>query len=136
MLCKFLSRFFVMVKDNFLPTYLERQARNQRGASRGGISCPFLKIGEKCPNLEKKYPDCGHLQVKFVIQNEVFKSFHAKKAGDFYPARLFFLVLQVNVYRNALIPRKLLCPKKILVTRLKGNINSLLRSSSKLSVSS
>ena len=41
-----------------------------------------------------------------------------KKNGDIFPAGLFFLVLQVNVYRCSLIPRKLPCPKKILVTRL------------------
>ena len=44
-----------------------------------------------------------------------------KKSGDFYPAGLFFLVLQVNVYRSALIPRELPCPKKILLSRLSPN---------------
>ena len=34
------------------------------------------------------------------------------------PAGLFFLILQVNVYWRALIPRKLTWLKKILVTRL------------------
>ena len=29
--------------------------------------CPFLKIGKKCPNFRGKYPDCGHLCVKFLI---------------------------------------------------------------------
>ena len=33
----------------------------------GDLSCTFTKIGKKCPNLEKKYPDCGHLRVKFLI---------------------------------------------------------------------
>ena len=47
-----------------------------------------------------------------------FWEFLGKKPGDFYPAGLFFLVLQVNVYWRALIPRKLTCLKKILVTRL------------------
>ena len=34
------------------------QVRNWRG---GGHPCPFSKIGKKCPNLEKKCPDRGHL---------------------------------------------------------------------------
>ena len=27
----------------------------------GRSALPFLKIGKKCPNLEKKFPDYGHL---------------------------------------------------------------------------
>ena len=42
--------------------------RVTRGRGRwGGLPCPFLKIGKKYPNLEKKCPACGHLYVKFVI---------------------------------------------------------------------
>ena len=78
----------------------------------------FSKIGKKCPNLLRKCPDCGHQWVKFSIKNAIFKSFQAKKMEIFFPARPFFLVLQVNVYRSALIPRTLPCPKKFLVTRL------------------
>ena len=99
------------IKESFF-----RNRRVTREGEGGGLPCLFLKIGKKCPNLEKKCPDCGHLYVKFVIQNEVFKSFQALKRGNFYLAGLFFLVLQVNVYRSAQIPRKLPCPKKILVT--------------------
>ena len=39
----------------------------------------FYKIGRKCPNLEKKCPDCGHLWVKFPVSNEIFENFPAKK---------------------------------------------------------
>ena len=39
------------------------------GGGGGGFPCPFSKIGKKCPNLEKKCPDCGHH----------FKSFLARK---------------------------------------------------------
>ena len=40
------------------------QLEGERG---GGLHCPFSKIGENCPNLEKKCPDFGHLWVKFLI---------------------------------------------------------------------
>ena len=33
----------------------------REGEGEGNLPCPFLKIGKKCPNLEKKCPDCGHL---------------------------------------------------------------------------
>ena len=36
----------------------------------------------------------------------------------FFPCGAFFPVLQVKAYWSALIPRKLPCPKKFLVTRL------------------
>ena len=38
--------------------------------------------------------------------------------GDFSPAGPFFPELKVNIYRSALITRKLSRPKKFLVTRL------------------
>ena len=41
-----------------------------------------------------------------------------RKNRRFFPAGPFFLVLYMIVYQSALIPRKLPCPKKSLVTRL------------------
>ena len=41
-----------------------------------------------------------------------------KKSPKFFPAGPFFLVLQLNVYRSALILRNLPCPDKFLLTRL------------------
>ena len=41
-----------------------------------------------------------------------------RKNRRFFPAVPFFFVLQMIIYRSALIPRKLPCPKKFLVTRL------------------
>ena len=38
-----------------------------RRVIRGAKVGPFSKIGKKCPNLEKKCPDCGHLWVKCFI---------------------------------------------------------------------
>ena len=52
---KFLLYFCCTVSD----------ARVTRGG--GGLPCPFLKIGKKCHNLEKNYPDCGHLWLQFLI---------------------------------------------------------------------
>ena len=57
------------------------------------LKCPFSKIRQKCPNLEKKCPNFGYLLVKFP----------GKKTGDFFPAGPFFQVLQLNVYQSALI---------------------------------
>ena len=48
-----------------------------------------------------------------------FQEFSGKKTVVFFPAGPFFLVLLVNIYRNALIPRKLPFPKKFLVKRLR-----------------
>ena len=31
------------------------------GRRGGGLPCPSSRTGKKCPNLEKKCPDCGHL---------------------------------------------------------------------------
>ena len=60
------------------------QVRNQRRGRGGLFICSFSKIGKKYPNLEKKKcPDCGHLQVTFLIYDEVFKSFQAKKPEIF-----------------------------------------------------
>ena len=52
---KFLLYFCCTVSD----------ARVTRGG--GGLPCRFLKIGKKCHNLEKNYPDCGHLWLQFFI---------------------------------------------------------------------
>ena len=57
-----LSESTSCLKDSgFSTSNLNVQARNQRGEGGGGVSCPFSKTGKKCPNLEKKCPDCGHL---------------------------------------------------------------------------
>ena len=47
-----------------------------------------------------------------------FLKISLQKAIDFFPAGSFFLMLQVNVYRSALIPTKLPFPEKFLVTSL------------------
>ena len=91
-----------------------------RGGQGGGLSCPFPKIRKNCPNFGGKCPDCGYLWVKFLIQNTIFQSFQAKNNGNFFPVGPFFLVLQVNVYQSDLNPRKLPCPKTLLVMRLRG----------------
>ena len=62
--------------------------RVTRGEGRGwGLPCPSSKIGKKYPNLEKNCPDCGYLWVKFLIWNEIFKSFQDKKKK----VEIFFL---------------------------------------------
>ena len=54
-----------------------------RGGRGGALPCPFSKIGKTCPSLEKKCPNCDYLWVKFLIQNEISKSFQAKKTDIF-----------------------------------------------------
>ena len=41
-----------------------------------------------------------------------------RKSQEFFPTASFFFVLYMVVYQSVLIPRKLLCSKKFLVTRL------------------
>ena len=41
-----------------------------------------------------------------------------RKSQEFFPKAPFFFVLYTIAYQNVLIPRKLLCSKKFLVTRL------------------
>ena len=41
-----------------------------------------------------------------------------RKSQEFFPKASFFFVLYTIAYQNVLIPRKLLCSKKFLVTRL------------------
>ena len=41
-----------------------------------------------------------------------------RKSQEFFPKAPFFFVLYMIAYQSALIPRKFLCPKKFLVTRL------------------
>ena len=41
-----------------------------------------------------------------------------RKSQEFFPTAPFLFVLYMIAYQSALIPRKLLCPKKFLVTRL------------------
>ena len=57
-----------------------------------------------------------------------------KKWSSFPCGLFFFLVLQVNVYGSVLIPRKLPCPKKILVTRLSYMLYSKKRKPRKVGI--
>ena len=74
---------------NFWFSTVTRVTRGGMGWRKGSLPFPFSKIGKKCPNLEKKCPNCGHLWVKFLIWNEIFESFQAKK-WRFYSLRHFF----------------------------------------------
>ena len=38
-----------------------RYRRGTGGGSTGRYPLPFFENWKKCPNLEKKCPDCGHL---------------------------------------------------------------------------
>ena len=43
------------------------QLEGGEGEEGGDFPSPFSKNGINCPNLEKRYPDRGHLWVKFLI---------------------------------------------------------------------
>ena len=58
--------------------YMAIIRRVTRGG-RGWLPCPFSKIGKTCSNSGKRCLDCGHLWVKFLIWNAIFKSFQVKK---------------------------------------------------------
>ena len=88
----------------------------------GGLPCPFFKIWKKVPQFWGKCPGYGHLWVTFLIWNAVFKSFQ-DKISEIFPCGVFFFVLYMIIYQSALIPRKLPCPKKFLVTRLKTTVS-------------
>ena len=45
------------------------------------------------------------------------QSFFKRKDWKIFPKEPFFIVLYMIVYKSALIPRKIPCPKKFLVTR-------------------
>ena len=47
----------------------------------------FRQLEKKCSNLWKKCLDCGHLWIKFLIYNAIFKSFQAKKPDTFLRCR-------------------------------------------------
>ena len=75
----------------------------------------YTRIVERNNDFFKKNLDLPwyHLKIQFLRVSR------QKKPGDFFPARRFFFVLLVNGYRSALIPRKLPCPTKFLVTHLR-----------------
>ena len=62
------------------------------------------------PPLLSSMGEISHLKCNFRVSK--------RKNRRFFPAGPFFFVLQMFVYRSALIPRKLRCPRKFLVTRL------------------
>ena len=65
----FSSQFSSFIRQSIQES--RRVTRGGKGGGRrgeaGGLPCPFLEIGKKCPNLEPKCPDCGYLWVKLFI---------------------------------------------------------------------
>ena len=66
----------------------------------------------------KKYPDCVRLWVKFLILNAVLGVTRRKNLRNFSLWCLTFTCCSENVYRSAIIPRSLPCPKKLSVVSL------------------
>ena len=86
------------------------------GKEGGGLTCPFSNIEKKCPNLGENAMTVViyGLNISFITQLQVSR----RKNWRFFPTGPFFLVLYMTVYQSALIPKKLPCPKKFLVTWL------------------
>ena len=101
-------------KKQFIEIWAGFQATFQRGE---GLPCPFSRNGKKCPNFGKNAQIvviCG-LDFWFKMQ---FLRVSGEKNLEMFPAGPFFHVLYMIIYQSALIPRKLSCPEKFLVTRL------------------
>ena len=99
-----------------------RQARNLRGGG-GEVSPALFRKLEKSALIWRKNAMIVVIYgYNFSIKMKFLRVSRGKPV-DFFPVGPFFLVLQVNVYRSALIRRKVPCPKKFLVTCLKNNLN-------------
>ena len=101
-------------KSVLLSNWISR--RVTRGGRGGGLPRPFSKIRKKCPSFRKKCRNCVHLRLNVLIWNVVLRVSRRKKIHIF--SLRAFVSCVVDVYRRGLIPRKLPCPEKFLVTRL------------------
>ena len=88
-----------------------RVTRGGGGWGGGRPPLPFFKIQRKALILEK------NTLTRFIYVSR-------KNYPKFFPAGPFFLVLQLNAYRSALILRNFPCPEKFLVTRLEYELFS------------
>ena len=96
-----------------------------RGGRGRGLPCIFSEFGKKYPNFEKKNTLIAviyELNFSFKVQ---FLRVSRRKNRRFIPVGPLFFVLYMIVYQSALIPIKLSCPKKIMVTRLVHELNFL-----------
>ena len=90
----------------------------QLGGGRGrGLPRPFLKIEKSVLILEKKVLVVVHSWVECSVQNVALRV-SRRKTPKVLPCVAFFLCFWRKVYRSALIPQNLPCPKKFLVARL------------------
>ena len=109
-------RKFSQQRNCILSYYYRRVTRGR------SFSCTFLKIGRKYPDFEKKYPDFGHLWVKFLISNVISK--FRRKIPKFFPVWPFVLEFLMKCFSKCHNSRKATLPK-FLVMRL--YYNDLLR---------
>ena len=109
------SYFRAIYVQRYWPWSQSRYKCVTRGGKGRGLHCPFPEIGKKCPNFLGEMPWCQTSMIKFLNSSAIFKSFQAKKL-KIYPCRAFIFS---TVDCSALIPRKLPCPKKVLVACLR-----------------
>ena len=95
-----LQSFQNMMGRNYIPKHVTR------GERRTGLPCPFSKIGKRCPNLGKKCLDCVICVLNFSFKVHFLRVYRSKNRR-FFPAGPFFFIMQMIVYRNAQIPKKL-----------------------------
>ena len=90
-------------------------AKIRGGGGGGGVL--FQKLEKSAPTLGKDALIVVNYELNFSFEMQ-FLRVSRWKNQKFYPVGPLFLALYMVVYQSALIPRKLPCSKKFLVTRL------------------
>ena len=109
---KVLKKFQLHIHAHNAVNTTKQHRRVTRGGRGGGLPCPFSKNGKKCPNLEKKCPNCGQLWLKFLVWNAAFKSFQAKNR-TFFPGGAFLSRAVVECLLKCPNSEKTPLPEKI-----------------------
>ena len=91
----------------------------------GRSPLPFFKNWKKVPSFWEKLPWLCPSWAKFLILNVILRVSSRKKKHIFSLRGFSFMCCRWNIYWRALIPRKLPCPEKFLVTRLWLTISRL-----------
>ena len=88
-----------------------------KSGEEGGGGVLFQKLEKSAPTLGKDALIVVNYELNFSFEMQ-FLRVSRWKNQKFYPVGPLFLALYMVVYQSALIPRKLPCSKKFLVTRL------------------
>ena len=97
---------------------VRRVTRGGRGA---GLSCPFSKFKEKCPDFGNNALSRFIYGFNFSFKM-LFYVYLGKKSLRCFPVGPSFVCCRLNIYQSAFIFRNLPCPQKFLITCLKVQI--------------